>query len=670
MIKDGQVRKLRQMLARGQTLTVAARRTGMDEKTARKYRDCGAMPSQQANQRTWRTRQDPFEDVWPAVQEQLEREPTLKAITLFQWLQDNYTGRYPDSQRRTFERRVNQWRAVHGPGKEVMFPQHHRPGDLAASDFTSMNGLNITIDGRPFEHMLYHFVLTYSNWESVSICFSESFESLSLGLQAALWKLGGVPHRHRSDSLSAAVNNLSEDREFRSRYRDLLEHYRMQPQRINVRKAHENGDVESSHGHLKTVVDQALLLRGSRDFTSREEYEAFLDGLLEKRNRSRQDRVQQEQLVLQELPLNALDHRQQENGIKVSRNSTIQVKRNTYSVHSRLIGHRVNVLIDAESISVFSGDTMVQQMPRLAGSGKHAINYRHVIDSLVRKPGAFEQYKYHEDMFPSSHFRMAYDWLCDNHRPKVGARKYLEILQIAARDSEELVQDALRILIAEGKPVVVDEIRQAVKRQLQAPPVTDVDVEQPDLHEFDSLLNDPDMEVTSHEQDDKHEEDKHDDQSGDISQTEQRAECQDDGGTDGAVARVAPAGVSRPLSGACGSSVGGVAQPHRVPCGVNGTGVPDTTRESNCKADESIASTVLQDLEQLRLETPATSGCTSNGKSAQRIISGKAREPLGIWQTWFGEESQSVCAWGATGTSRVFSVVHDMQLTCAAVAGC
>jgi hypothetical protein len=449
----------------------------------------------------------------------------------------------------------------------------------------------------------------------------------------------------------------------------------MQPQRINVRKAHENGDVESSHGHLKTVIEQALLLRGSRDFASREEYEAFLNELLEKRNRKRQERVQQEQLVLHELPPQPLDHRQQQNGIKVTRNSTIQVKRNTYSVHSRLIGHRVNVLIDADSISVFSGDSMVQQMPRLVGSGKHAINYRHVIDSLVRKPGAFEQYKYHEDMFPSSHFRMAYDWLCGKHRPQLAARKYLEILQIAARDSEELVQDALRVSITAGHPIDVDGIRQAVQHRLQAPPVTDVDVETPDLQEFDSLLNDPDMEVTRHEQEDKHEKDKHEDQStddqdDDISQAGQTPEHQDDGGTHGAVAPVASSGVSRPLSGSSRSGDSGIVQPHRVPSGANGTGVSDTTRESYCQIDESIATTVLQDMEQLRLEASATTGRSSNGESAERNISGTTREPLGIWQAWFGEESQSVCTWGATGASGVLSVVHDMQLTRAAVAGC
>jgi hypothetical protein len=229
----------------------------MDEKTARKYRDGQGLPSESPVKRTWRTREDPFAHVWQEVQLRLEAEPRLQAFTLFAWLQDRYPGQFPDTQRRTFERRVRNWRGAYGPARSVMFPQVHHAGDLAASDFTNMNALNITIDGQPFDHLLYHFTLTYSNWESVSVCFSESFEALSRGFQEALWTLGGVPRRHRSDSLSAAVNNLSDDHEFRARYSDLMNYYQIEPQRTNARQAHENGDVESSHGHLKTVIDQA-----------------------------------------------------------------------------------------------------------------------------------------------------------------------------------------------------------------------------------------------------------------------------------------------------------------------------------------------------------------------------------------------------------------------------
>jgi hypothetical protein len=377
----------------------------MDEKTARKYRDGQGLPSESLAKRTWRTREDPFARVWPEVQVRLEGEPRLQAFTLFAWLQDQYPGQFPDSQRRTFERRVREWRGAHGPGRPVMFPQVHHAGDLAASDFTNMNSLSITIAGQSFDHLLYHFTLTYSNWESVSVCFSESFEALSRGFQDALWQLGGVPRRHRSDSLSAAVNNLSQDHEFRARYQDLMDYYQIEPQRTNARQAHENGDVESSHGHLKTVIDQALLLRGSRDFVSREQYELFLVQLIEKRNAARADKLAQEEACLGELPASKLDYRQRIQRVKVHSSSTIQVKRNTYSVPSRLIGYEVDVVIDADYLEVWYAGAQVQRMPRLTGSGKHAINYRHVIDALVRKPGAFENYQYHEDLFPTSYFR-------------------------------------------------------------------------------------------------------------------------------------------------------------------------------------------------------------------------------------------------------------------------
>ena len=225
MVTDGQVRRLFRDLESEKWLAVAGRRAGMDEKTARKYRKLGALPSTQKRPRTYRTRKDPLADLWQKVQERLEAEPRLQAKTLFDWLQKEHPGRLTQSQRRTFERRVQRWRATAGKARTVMFSQVHHAGDLAASDFTSMNSLGVTILGKRFEHLVYHFVLTYSNWEAVTICASESFEALSDGLQNALWELGGVPRRHRSDSLSAAVNNLSAKREFQARYRGLLDHY-------------------------------------------------------------------------------------------------------------------------------------------------------------------------------------------------------------------------------------------------------------------------------------------------------------------------------------------------------------------------------------------------------------------------------------------------------------
>ncbi len=664
MIMDGQVRKLRRLLDAGEFLVVAAGRTGMDEKTARKYRDSEGLPSEQVKPRTWRTRSDPFEEVWPEVLARLEAEPKLRSFALFGWLQDKYRGRFPDSQRRTFERRVRAWRAASGPNREVMFPQVHAPGDLGASDFTSMNSLRITIGRQPFDHMLYHFTLTYSNWESVSVCFSESFEAFSRGLQDALWKLGGVPRKHRSDSLSAAVNNLSEDREFRTKYRDLMEYYRVAPQRINVRKAHENGDVESSHGHLKAVVEQALLLRGSRDFATREEYEAFLSEVADKRNASRSPRFEQEQEVLDELPPTKLDYRTHARAVKVRSSSTIQVKRNTYSVPSRLIGHKVDVVIDADFVEVWYGGLEVQHMPRVVGAGKHAVNYRHVIDSLVRKPGAFENYQYREDMFPTSHFRMAYDWLCQDRSAQAAAREYLKILQLAARDSQDAVQGALRLAIAEGASISAKAIRLAVEQHQQVPAATDVVVEAPDLQDFDSLLQHPDMEVDSHDYENDKDSRPQDTITGDKAcrnESKGRQSEEDDERTDRTVSGPSHANVSRELCEPGGEGRCGIEQSHRVSVGTDGPGMSGSPGEPDRPTHAGLPASDLEDLEQLRLDSTAADGCTADGKSAGRLLPRSSREPAAVRQTRFGEEPLSLRTWGTTGSLRTFRAVHDMQ---------
>ena len=241
MVTDQQVRRLMKLNQKEKNLSVVAAKSGMSENTARKYLRQRKLPSQKKQERTWRTREDPFEEDWSEVQLKLEINPGLEAKTLFEWLQRTCPGRYSDGQVRTLQRRIRQWRALEGPAKEVFFNQHHKPGELCESDFTHMSGLGITINGIPFNHLLYHFVLTYSNWEAGTICFSESFESLSAGLQNALWELGGIPLMHRTDKLSAAVQKLDKPGkdEFTRRYRALLRHYGLTGQKIQTGKANE-----------------------------------------------------------------------------------------------------------------------------------------------------------------------------------------------------------------------------------------------------------------------------------------------------------------------------------------------------------------------------------------------------------------------------------------------
>jgi hypothetical protein len=274
-VTDAQVKALRTWLLQGASLKQAAMKTGMDRKSARKYRKSGQLPSETRQPRTWRTRTDPLAAVWPELEAMLQREPSLQAVTLLGWLQSAYPGAYPDSVRRTLERRLRVWKAQHGPAKEVFFSQVHEPGRLGSSDFTHMENLGVTIQGQPFAHLLYHFVLTYSNWEHVTVCFSESFASLSEGLQNALWTLGGVPERHRTDRLTMAVHADGQAELFTAKYQALLAHYGLTGEATNAYSGHENGDCEQSHRRLKETLAQALLVRGSRDFASRADTRRF-----------------------------------------------------------------------------------------------------------------------------------------------------------------------------------------------------------------------------------------------------------------------------------------------------------------------------------------------------------------------------------------------------------
>ena len=475
-----------------ETQEVAAAKAGMDVKTARKYLAEGRLPSEQKADRTWRTRTDPFERVWEEVRQQIDTNPGLEAKTVFEALQRNYPGEFADGQLRTLQRHIKRWRATEGPSREVFFAQKHVPGRLGQSDFTYMNELSITLGGQSFPHMLYHFVLTYSNWEDATLCYSESFESLSEGLQKALWELGGVPLEHRTDRLSTAVNNMSNEKEFTTRYEALLRHYRMEGQKIQAGKANENGDVEQRHHRLKRAVDQALLLRGSRDFASVADYKQFLRLLLAQLNAGRRERLAVEMQYLKALPEGRLESAKRAK-VKVDSGSIIYADRNAYSVNSRLIGEQVEARLNAETIEVWYAGRKVEEMPRLRGRGKHRVDYRHIIDWLVRKPGAFENYRYREELFPTSRFRMGWDALREL-TPLRANKSYLEILQLAAQEGEARVDHALRGLLEEGEigegKLNVEAVRAVLSQEASMPPATQIAVAEVALASFDELLGD------------------------------------------------------------------------------------------------------------------------------------------------------------------------------------
>ena len=486
MVTDGQVRLLMKGIQQEKSLAVAAAKAGMSEKTARRYRDLGKLPGEVRPRHDWRTRVDPFEEVWAKVRGHLEREPRLEARTLFEALQREHPGKFADGQLRTLQRRVKTWRATEGPAREVYFPQVHVPGRLCESDFTHMTSLAVTLAGRPFAHLVYHFVLTYSNWETGTICFSESFESLSDGLQNALWELGGVPAEHRTDRLTAAVHKTDHPEEFTQHYEALLRHYRLVGQRIQAGQANENGDVEQSHHRFKRAVDQALLLRGSRDFADRGAYVAFLNQVITRRNVGRKARFAEERSALRALPNQRLDAGKRLL-VRVGPSSTVRVQHNVYSVHSRLMGEQIEVRLGAEAVEVWYAQRRVDVMPRLRGEKKHRIDYRHIIDWLAKKPGAFENYRYRDDLYPTSRFRIAADALKRDLGAR-GNREYLGILQLAANESEAGVDEALRHLLDRGEAISVAAVSQIVRCGHPLPPATAVTIAEVNLSSYDALL--------------------------------------------------------------------------------------------------------------------------------------------------------------------------------------
>jgi transposase len=471
-------------LGKSEPLSTAALRSGMSENTARRHR-VGALPRQRKSRRQYRTRPDPFAQVWPEIEAMLEQAPGLEAVTIFEALRGRPELSFSDGQLRTLQRRIRRWRASQGPEREVMFAQEHRPGEYAQSDFTSMTELGICLGGEPFDHLVFHFVLPYSNWETGGICFSESFEALIGGFQAAVWELGKVPKLHRTDNLSAATHELGDGaRTFNERYLGALAHYRVEPDCNTPGRGHENGDVEQAHHRFKRAAEQALLLRGSREFSSRAEYEVFLREILAGRNRGRTDKLREELERMRDLPLSRLDDFRRER-VRVSVFSTPRVANNVYSVASRLIGEWVDVRLYAERIEVYFADERVAEMERLRGRGHAAIDYRHLIWSLIRKPGAFARYRYREALFPSLTFRQTYDALETRHGARADV-EYVRILHLAASTGESAVEAVLAVLLEGGELQDFAQVRMALRPVRLELPICQIDP--PDLRVYDECI--------------------------------------------------------------------------------------------------------------------------------------------------------------------------------------
>ncbi|HEY2676429.1 MAG TPA: IS21 family transposase [Steroidobacteraceae bacterium] len=476
------------LLTQGIPQVTAAAKAGMSERTARKYAHSNRAPSQAKVPHTWRTRPDPFVDVWPEVEALLRQDGGLQAKTIWAELNERHAGRFSAGQLRTLQRRVLAWRVTSGPDREVFFPQTHIPGEQAQSDFTDMRQMEVMIAGQLFPHLLYHFVLTYSNWEAVSICPSESFESLSAGVQNALWRLGGVPLEHRTDNLSAATHELAESRgrDFTERYRELIDHYGLRASRNFPGNAHENGDVESANGQLKAAIDQRLRLRGSRAFVSREAYEGFLETCIQARNATRHARIEEERVHLRALPLRPLPA-YRESYATVSRASAVRILKHSYSVSSRLIGCQLRVRLHADIVELHYKGERVALMERLIGRDAHRIDYRHIIHTLVRKPGAFRRYVFREALFPTLEFRRTYDALVAQGSDQADL-EYVRILHLAASDGEETVRAVLAGLLAGPSTPTYEAVRAQVRGPRTPQGVPFLDITAPDLNLYDRLL--------------------------------------------------------------------------------------------------------------------------------------------------------------------------------------
>ena len=489
MITDQQFERLLSMQHEKEYFYQVADAAGVSGKTARKYLKLNRYPSQLKTVRTQSTHEDAFAEVWPQAVIFLEKNTGIEAKSLFQHIQRQNPGRFNDNQLRTFQRRVQQWKILYGPAQEVYFPQDYKPGQFGASDFTKMNKIGITINRIPFEHSLSHFVLCYSNYESATIVTGgESFENLSVGLQNALWQIGKVPVFHRTDNLKAAVSKVGNPKEYTDNYKALANHYDFEPVSIQPGKPNENGDVEQSHYRLITAIEQALILRGSKDFDSVESYNSFIQKIIKQRNQQRMDKFREELEVMKKLPAKRYDD-YKKHDCKVGKFSTITVLTKKYSVHSRLIGLSLVAKVFADTIEIWYGNKLIDRVERLKGSKTYSINYRHIIDSLVRKPGAFENYRYKDALFPSSIFRVGYDRLIELCSGRKSANKqYVKILELAATENEELVKSSLKTLIDNNNPVSFEIVEAMVASQTQPDSITDVYIADIDLGVYDDLL--------------------------------------------------------------------------------------------------------------------------------------------------------------------------------------
>ena len=415
---------------------VAAAKASISTATAYRFEQDHRLPSSTDKVRT-RRRPDPLADFFDAeVIPILKAAPGLRAVAIFEEMQRRHPHLSPGA-RRTLERRIRSWRAEHGADQEVIFRQVHEPGGMGLSDFTDMADLAVMIGGEPLNHRLYHFRLAYSGFEAAHVILGgESYVALAEGLQNALWALGGAPREHRSDSLSAAFRNLAKDarEDLTRRYDALCAHYGMDPSRNNRGVAHENGSIESAHGHLKKAVKDALLMRGTTGFDDLAGYRRFIDEIVSRKNAHHVKRIEAERPALQPLPgQRTADF--EETIVAITSSGGFTLRKVFYTVPSRLIGHRLRVRLYDDRLDLFIGGTALMTLTRgrVTANGKHAhvVDYRHVIHALRRKPMALLNLVYRDQLFPREAYRRTFERLLEKLPERSACRMMVDLLALA-----------------------------------------------------------------------------------------------------------------------------------------------------------------------------------------------------------------------------------------------
>ncbi|WP_249902396.1 IS21 family transposase [Sphingobium sp. Ndbn-10] len=476
---------------RNDSVTIAAAKAGFSPATGYRLLEQATLPSQAKAPRE-RRRPDPLAGIFEEeVVPLLEAAPALRPIAIFEELRRRH-GDLPFA-RRTLERRIRGWRALHGPEREVIFRQVHEPGRLGLSDFTAMADLGVTVVGETLEHMLYHFRLIHGGFEHAHVILGgESFVALAEGLQNALWSAGGVPRLHRTDSLSAAFRNIGADAraDLTRRYDALCQHYGMEPTRNNTGVAHENGSIESAHGHIKAAIRDALLLRGSNDFSDLAAYRRFIDEVVTARNRRHAPSIDAERRALQPLPdMRTSDY--EEVLVTVTSSGGFTLRKVFYTVPSRLIGHRLRARLYDDRIDLFLGGTRLMTLVRgRAGSnGKHGhvVDYRHVIHSLRRKPMALMGLVYRDSLFPREAYRRMFEHLLECEGERGACRIIVDLLAMAhERACEAELAGLLQAdLVARRTPDIA-----ALRARFSPDPAAlpEVVVELGELASYDSLI--------------------------------------------------------------------------------------------------------------------------------------------------------------------------------------